>query len=193
LANTAEYEVPTWNQIHEMLIEQTEKIRKSNYHPDIIVGIARGGIVPMRILTDLLGSPQATTIEIKSYTGIAQLRQRILKQPLTISVINKKILIVDDTAESGQSFEIAKQHLVEKGAIAIRTAALYNTIAKTPLPDYFEKTIDRRVVFPWEIRETLQNILKKQTKNQTTNEEIDGLVKAGLSKQFLERVLKTLL
>ena len=60
MANT-EYEVPTWNQTYEMLLDQAEKIRKT-YQPDVIIGVARGGLVPARILTDLLEAPQVATI-----------------------------------------------------------------------------------------------------------------------------------
>ncbi len=49
-----EYEVPTWSQIYDMLLNQARKIRGDGYKPDIIVGIARGGLVPSRILADLL-------------------------------------------------------------------------------------------------------------------------------------------
>ena len=54
LASNIQYEVPTWNQIYDMLLSQAQKIQNPPYKPDIIVAIARGGSVPARILTDLL-------------------------------------------------------------------------------------------------------------------------------------------
>lgn len=193
MVNPAEYEVPTWNQIYDMLIDQSEKIQKNHYQPDIIIGIAQGGIVPTRILTDLLKKPQTTTIEIKYYTNIAQSNtQPILKQPLTIPINNKKILIVDDISDSGQSLKLAKQYLAEKGATETKTATLYTkTTTQTP-PDYVEKTTNHWVVFPWEIKETLQNILQKQNDKRDANNEFTKLLKAGLPKHLFERILKTL-
>ncbi len=193
MATPIEYEVPTWNQIYEMLIEQSEKIRKSHYQPDIIVGIARGGLIPARILTDLLETPQVATIRIEFYADIAQPSiQPLLKQPLNVPVTGKKILIVDDISDSGQSLKTAKQHLTEKGAAETKIATLYTKTTTQTIPDYFEKTADRWIVFPWEIKETLRYILQKQEGKRAANQELAKLVKAGLPKQLTERILKTL-
>jgi hypoxanthine phosphoribosyltransferase len=193
VAGTIEYEVPTWNQIYEMLIDQSDKIRKTSYQPDIIVGVARGGLVPARILTDLLETPQVATIRIEFYTDIGQPSvQPILKQPLTIPVNGKKILIVDDISDSGQSLKMAKQHLTEKGAAETRIATLYAKPTTQTMPDYVEKTAERWIVFPWEIKETLRSILQKQQGKRAANQELVKLVKAGLPKQLTERILKTM-
>ncbi|NLB77106.1 MAG: hypothetical protein GX799_11705, partial [Crenarchaeota archaeon] len=58
MASTIQYEIPTWNQIYDMLLSQAKKIQKTDYTPDIIVAIIRGGLIPARILTDLLEVPQ---------------------------------------------------------------------------------------------------------------------------------------
>jgi hypoxanthine phosphoribosyltransferase len=193
VAGTIEYEVPTWNQIYEMLIDQSDKIRKTSYQPDIIVGVARGGLVPARILTDLLETPQVATIRIEFYADIGQPSvQPILKQPLTIPVNGKKILIVDDISDSGQSLKMAKQHLTEKGAAETRIATLYAKPTTQTMPDYVEKTAERWIVFPWEIKETLRSILQKQQGKRAANQELVKLVKAGLPKQLTERILKTM-
>jgi hypoxanthine phosphoribosyltransferase len=195
LVNSIKYEVPTWNQIYTMLLEQSEKIQKDVCKPDVIIGVARGGTIPASILTDLLTTRQVATIRIEFYTDIAKSNtQPILKQPLSdvIDISGKKILIVDDISDSGQSLKLAKQHLTEKNVAEIKTATLYAKPTTQTLPDYVEKITDRWVVFPWEIKETLQSIIQKQEDKQTVNSEIDKLVKAGAPKQFLEQIFKTL-
>lgn len=193
MANTIEYEVPTWNQIYEMLIEQSEKIRQTHYQPDLIIAVARGGLVPARILTDLLETPQVATIKIEFYKDIAEPNiQPILKQPLTMEVTGKKILIVDDISDSGQSLKTAKQHLIEKGALETRIATLYAKKTTATMPEYVEKITDCWIVFPWEIKETLRQILQKQEGKRATNQELSKLIKAGLPKQLTQKILKTL-
>jgi hypoxanthine phosphoribosyltransferase len=182
-----------------MLLNQSEKIHKNHYQPDIIIGIAQGGTIPTRILTDLihLKKPQTTTttiIEIKLYTNIVQTNKHpIIKQHLTIPINGKKILIVDDISDTGQTLQLAKQYLTEKGATETKTATLYTkTTTQTP-PDYAEKTTDHWIVFPWEINETIQNILQKHKENkQATNDEFTKLLKAGLPKQLLKRTLQAI-
>jgi hypoxanthine phosphoribosyltransferase len=107
VANSVQYEIPTWNQIYDMILTQAEKIQ--GYKPDLIVGIARGGLIPARILTDMLETPLLATIEVEFYLGIAQTKaEPTLKQPLTTPVKCKKILIVDDIADTGKTLQLAK-------------------------------------------------------------------------------------
>lgn len=193
MADNIEYEVPTWNQIYDMLVDQAESIRQVGFKPDIIVGISRGGLVPCRILTDLLESPQVVTIRIEFYVGIAQRSlQPILKQPLTVSVEGKKVLLVDDISDSGQSLLLAKEHLFEKGAVEVKIATLYARTNTRVKPDFVEKETNSWIVFPWEIKETLRKIFLKQEGKRAANQEITKLIKAGLPKQLAERILKTM-
>ena len=193
MIDSIEYEAPTWNQIYKMLLKQSEKIYKSRYHPDIIVGIARGGIIPTSVLTDLLKIYQVAIIRVEFYRGIDKpSMQPVITRPLNVTVENKKILIVDDISDTGQSLKIVKHHLIEKGAMEIKIATLYTKPTTQTLPDYFEKMTDHWVVFPWELKETLQDILQKQKDKQAIHNEFVKLVQAGLPKQFLQQILKTL-
>jgi hypoxanthine phosphoribosyltransferase len=180
-----------------MLFEQSKKIYKSGYQPDIIVGIARGGMVSANILADLLDISKVAIIRIEFYADIAKPNMYpVLNQSLNVAVNGKKVLIVDDVSDSGQSLKIAKQHLIEKGANEIKIATLYAKVATQTMPDYVEKFTPHWLVFPWEIKETIQNILKKQETRENNksniNNEFAKLVKAGLPIQFLEQILKTL-
>ena len=67
-------------------LSQTQKIQKQNYKPDIIIAIARGGLIPARILTDLLETQELGYIQIEFYKDINKTRQEpILKQNLNQS------------------------------------------------------------------------------------------------------------
>jgi uncharacterized protein len=191
LASNIDYEVPTWNQIYDMLLSITQKIQNQNYRPDIIVGIARGGLVPARILSDLLETPQLSFIEAKFYTDIQQTLQKpILKQTLSTPVSFKKTLIVDDIADTGESIKLVKTHLQQQGASQIETATLYQKPWSAIIPDFYEKQTTNWVVFPWEPKETLRKIIQKQQGKRALNQEVSKLIKAGLPKQLAEKLLK---
>ena len=194
MVDSIEYEVPAWNQIYEMLLEQSEKINKTGYQPDIIVGIARGGMVPASIMADLLGVRQVVLIRIEFYDDIAKpSMQPVITQFLNVAVNGKKVLVIDDVSDSGLSLKIAKQYLIEEGAVEIKIATLYVKALSQTMPDFVEKITKHWIVFPWEIKETLQSILQKQKDKQIiNNNEFVKLLKAGLPKQFLEQILKTL-
>jgi hypothetical protein len=190
VAVETDYEVPTWSQIYEMMLNQAQKIRGDGYAPDIIVGIARGGLVPSRILADLLETRDFAIITIEYYVGIAQTaHEPILKQCLHTQLTDKKVLLVDDVSDGGRSLQLAKKHLQEQCAKEIRIATVYCKPGTITRPDYFEKETSRWIVFPWEPRETLTKIKNRKGKNAISRE-VTRLVKAGFPEQLAQRLLK---
>jgi hypothetical protein len=191
MAANIQYEVPTWNQIYDMLLAQAQKIQSDSYKPDIIVGIARGGLVPSRILADLLETRDFAIITIEYYVGIGQKsKEPVLKQCLHTQLPDKKVLLVDDVSDGGRSLQLAKKHLQEQGAKEIRIATIYCKPGTITLPDYFEKETSHWIVFPWEAKETMARIMQKAEGKRATSKEITNLVKAGLPKQLAEKLLK---
>ncbi len=131
MAANIDYEVPTWNQIYDMLLSQAQKIQSQNYKPDVIVGVARGGTIPARILSDLLETPKIGAVQIEFYVGIAETTlEPTLKQALNTQAIGKKILLVDDIADSGRSLKLA--HNLPSRARRKGNKNSY-TIPKTPI------------------------------------------------------------
>jgi hypoxanthine phosphoribosyltransferase len=119
------YEVPTWSQIYDMLLSQAQKIQAQNYKAHIVVGVSRGGLIPARILTDLLETQKLATIQISFYQDIAQpTLEPTLKQTLTVPIEGKKVLLVDDIADTGGSLKLAQTHLHQRGALETKTATL---------------------------------------------------------------------
>lgn len=189
-----DYEVPTWNQIYDMLLCQAQKIQNYPYKPDIIIGIANGGLIPARILTDLLINPELSFIQIEFYIDVNQtLQEPKLKQTLTAQVTGKSVLLVDDIADSGKSLKLAKTHLQQQNPSEIKTAVLYQKTQSTTTPNFCEKSTDNWVVFPWETKDTLQKIIQRELGKRALNQEVAKLVKAGLPKQLSDKLLKDLL
>jgi hypoxanthine phosphoribosyltransferase len=193
MAATIEYEVPTWNQIYDMLLSQTQKIQNQNYKPEIIIAIAKGGLIPARTLTDLLEIQELGYIHIEFYKDINKTRQEpTLKQNLTIQVLGKKTLLVDDIADTGRSLNLAKTYLQQQGACQIKTATLYKKPQSSTTPDFYEKQTASWVVFPWDTKETLRKIIQRQHGKRILTHEVAKLVKAGLPKQLAEKLLKAM-
>jgi hypothetical protein len=191
MAVDCEFEVCSWNQIYSMLLGQAQKIQLSHFKPDIIVAVARGGLVPARILLDLMETKDFATIQIQNYVGINQTaKEPVLKQCLNTPLTGKGVLLVDDISDGGKSLQLAKAHLEEKGATEVKTATLYVKPATLTVPDYFEKQTSNWVVFPWDAKETVREILQRQEGKRAANLEIGKLVKAGLPEQLAEKFLK---
>jgi uncharacterized protein len=192
LTGKVQYEAPTWNQIYSLLLCQAQKIYSSGFKPQILVGVSRGGWIPARVLSDLLGNANLANVKAESYTGIGKAQSNsTLTQCLSADVSGKNVLVVDEIADSGKSLKLIIGHVLERGAREIKTATLYCKSCCSFKPDFFEKETGCWVIFPWEIRETLIEILGAHKADAAqVDAEIARLAQAGVSKRLLTRVLK---
>jgi len=190
-----EFEVPKWNQIYEMLLNLAEKIRKNNFKPDIIVGVSRGGWPPARVLSDLMGNSNLANVRAEFYLGVAETKEEpVLTQPVSMEVAGKKVLVVDEVADTGKSLKLVKEHIIEKGATEVKIATVYYKPWSIVKPDYYERETSCWIVFPWEIKETVRKIVKRcREKRKSIDGEAAKLVKAGISAELVERFLKEVL
>ena len=184
----AKFKAPTWNQIYAMLVRQAEKIRCSSFKPDVIVGVTRGGWVPARVLSDLLGIDELATVGVEFYLGVAETRSApVLTQQVYVDVKEKKVLLVDDVADTGKSLLLAKKHLTQRGAAEVQVATVYRKPLSAVAPDFYENETECWVVFPWDAKETIRKMVER---GAAVNVDVAELVKAGLPKQLVEEFLK---
>jgi len=195
LPSKLEFEAPTWNQIYNMLLNLAEKIKRDGFKPDVIVGVSRGGWPPARVMSDLLGNPNLANVKVEFYLGVAETKgEPILTQPVSVEVKGKRVLVVDEVADTGKSLKLIKQHITEKGASEVKIATVYYKPWSTVKPDYYERETNRWVVFPWEIKETIQKIVKKcKEKGKSIEEDAEKLVDAGVPRKLVEKFLKEIL
>ena len=189
-AKEVRFEAPTWSQIYSMLLRQSESICKSGFEPDVIVGVCRGGWLPARVLSDLLENANLANVKAESYMGIGEAKSDpALTQCLSADVAGKAVLVVDEVADSGRSLKLVANHVHEQGAREVKTATLYYKRCCTFKPDFYEAETDCWVVFPWEIKETLREILETH-KTDAAKAEIKKLADAGVPKRLITRFLK---
>lgn len=191
MASELKFEAPTWNTIYDMLLDLADRIRKNGFKPDIIVGISRGGWPPARVLSDLLSNPNLANVKAEFYLGVAETKgEPCLTQPISMEVTGKRILIVDEVADTGKSLKLVKEHVIEQGATEAKIATVYYKPWSIVKPDYYSKQTSDWVVFPWEIKETIRKIIKKcREKGKPVEKETAKLVKAGISAQLVKRFL----
>jgi len=132
-----------------MTWEETEKevtllVQNISEKPDVIVGIARGGLVPARLLSRNLN---VRMVYVLSVIKVGE--ERKVMTEICDDLTGRKLLLVEDVLESGDSLEAGKQYLESKGAI-VKTASLYVTSQTKVKPDYYLKEVDTPPQFPWE-------------------------------------------
>tara|TARA_X000001036_G_scaffold411038_1_gene423405 strand:- start:309 stop:761 length:453 start_codon:yes stop_codon:yes gene_type:complete len=138
------------DEMHVAIIRIIEQMNDSNWMPEIILSINRGGCIP--------GIYLSHKIEIPHKVIDIQLRDSSVSP--NFSVLNdclakyKKLLIVDDINDSGNTLKLIKDHSV-KNESEIRFAALINNIKSKIKIDYQGQLIDKSknpvwYIFPWE-------------------------------------------
>ena len=191
MKDTLKFEVPSWNQIHKMLINQTEKILSDKFKPDTIIAITRGGWIPARLLSDLLEVSSIATIRVEFYIDLSRTRKKpVLTQKLIKQIKAKKILLVDDVADSGKSLQVAKNHILKKNPATLKIATLYKKPKSKIEPNFYEKITNHWIIFPWDIKETSRKLWEQTNNTHSIKNKEIKLKKSSLTKTLINKFLK---
>ncbi|WP_290902768.1 phosphoribosyltransferase [Ferroglobus sp.] len=157
--------VTNWEYMDRLCRRVAEQVREDGYEPEIIVALARGGWFAGRVLCDLLGLDDLTSLKIEHYVGTAKMSGEVkIKYPLhEESVRGKKVLVVDDIADTGKSLMTAKQHVEELGAREVKTATLQLLYTSKFTPDYFGEYLEEWawIIFPWNFMEDMIELITR--------------------------------
>jgi len=148
---TAEREVLTWERFGESNRELARAVHDSGYRPDLVVAIARGGMLFAGGLSYALGVKACGALNIEFYTGIGKTlaEPEVLRPFLDTDALDAaRVLLVDDVADSGRTLRLAVD-LLSARAAAVRSAVLYTKPTTIIRPDYSWATTDRWITFPW--------------------------------------------
>jgi len=192
LASELEFEIPSWDQIYGLLLNLANKVKKDSFKPDVIVGVSRGGWPPARVISDLLENPKLANVTAEFYVGIAETKGKpVITQPVSVPVRAKKVLVVDDVADTGESLRLVRGHLEEQGTSEVKIATIYYKPWSVVIPDYYEKETKSWIVFPWERKETVRKVVEKyKHEGKPVDEAKEKLVKSGLNRQLVERFIR---
>ncbi|MEM3383465.1 MAG: phosphoribosyltransferase [Nitrososphaerales archaeon] len=184
----AEFILPSFDDIDKMLSKLALMIRESRFEPDILIGVSRGGLIPVAILSDKLGV-KSEIVGVKYYQGVKETKEKPeIYQPILSDLSKKKVLIVDDVADLGHSLNLVKNYVQEKGAKEVRVCTLHYKPWSIVKPDYFVEETEAWIIYPWEVNETLTSFLKKLREKGLKNSEIiDEMIKKGIPKQLVEK------
>lgn len=148
---TDEREILTWDTFGTANRELASKVWDSGYHPDIIVCVARGGLLPAGSMAYALNMKKLLVLNVEFYTGVGStLLDPHLVEPIPENhgMTGKKILVVDDVADSGRTLKFVHD-LCAQYASEIRTAVLYEKPRSVLKCEYVWKTTDKWIIFPW--------------------------------------------
>lgn len=139
----------TWWQVDRAIFSLADKLRE--YKPDVIVGIARGGLIPAVRLSHILGDVELRIIDVKFYTDINEHTEMPkIVIPIHGDLKDKRVVIVDDVSDTGKTLQVVINEVKRLGASEIRVACLAMKPWTSVEPDFYVFRTDKWIVFPWE-------------------------------------------
>ncbi len=162
----------SWSKAIEYCYKLASLLLDAGESPEVIVAISRGGLIPARIVSDILGVDELVVVRSR-FWGIGG---RIHNEPVVESFKShgfkdKKILVVDEVVDTGSTMSKIVRILYDYGAVEVKTAVLHYKSTSAFKPDYYVEKLDRWVwiFYPWSFSETLYSLAKMRGENIVEN------------------------
>lgn len=144
-------EILDWDQFGEAARSLAGEVLLSGFRPDVVIAIARGGLLLAGAISYALGTKQCGSINVEFYTDIEKVLPEPIVHPPMLdapALAGKRVLLVDDVSDSGRTLAKVLDLLTEVGA-EVRTATLYTKSRTILVPDFSYRDTDDWIVFPW--------------------------------------------
>ncbi len=173
--------IVSWGEIEEWCDRMRHKVME-DYSPDTIIGIARGGLVPARILSDRMWIKDLLSVKTEHW-GITATKDgaATLKSSVSSDIKGKKVLLVDDITDTGESLRVASQHVASLEPSELKTATMLHISRSKLVPDFFAQEVDEKswtwFIFPWNVYEDLDNLVGRSLVGSMTTSEIGEVLR----------------
>jgi len=119
------------------------------YEPEIVLGVAKAGVIPGVVVASILQT---------EFSSMAVTRQEEGAQPVLISgpppsIRGRRVLIVDETCNTGSTMKLALSEVRALRPAEVRTAVSFKTGEYSP--DFHAFETDSFIILPWD-REIIQ-------------------------------------
>jgi len=129
-------------------------------------------------------------VEFYKDIGVRSNKPRIT-QPVTMEVVGKRVLVVDDVSDTGHSLRAVANHLRRKPVKELRVCTIYMKPQSIYRPDYYARTTRKWIIFPWERLEAVHLISKRFKDDQTiVTSTIRALKGSGISARLVRQLMR---
>jgi hypoxanthine phosphoribosyltransferase len=118
------------------------------YDPELVVGVATAGVVPGAVVAAMLGREFHSIVISRRYRADGPRDTPAVFSSAPVEVRGKRVLIVDETCDSGETLRLAVGAIVNAGASEVRTAVGFKTGEYDP--DFHALATESTIVLPWD-------------------------------------------
>ena len=124
------------------------------YDPELVIGIATAGVVPGAVISAILGREFHSMVVSRRFGAESVRETPAVLSAVPPSVRGKRVLVVDETCDTGDTLRLAVAACVNAGAADVKTAVAFRT--GPYVPDFHALATESTIVLPWD-REVLVN------------------------------------
>src|SRR5947208_15760827 len=149
----AERERMEWAEVGLAARTLAERILDDDYRPDMLLSIARGGLVVGGALAYALDVKNTFTMNVEFYVGVDERLPMPMILPPVPELVDLEeacVLIVDDVADTGRTLALVKDFCAGRVG-EVRAAVLYEKPRSEVRCEYVWRRTDRWIDFPWSV------------------------------------------
>ncbi|HEY9514265.1 MAG TPA: phosphoribosyltransferase family protein [Gemmatimonadaceae bacterium] len=123
------------------------KVARS-YDPEIVVGIATAGVIPGAVIAAIMGREFHSLIVSRRYHAETIRETPAILGAAPPEVRGRRVLLVDETCDTGDTLRLAVAAVVHAGASDVRTAVAFRTGPYEP--DFAALETESTIMLPWD-------------------------------------------
>jgi uncharacterized protein len=118
------------------------------YEPDVVIGIATAGVIPGAVIAAILGREFHSLVVSRRFHSSEEREAPEVFGSAPKEVRGKRVLIVDETCDSGDTLRLAISAVNEAGASEVKTAVGIRTGEYAP--DFHAIATESTIILPWD-------------------------------------------
>jgi hypoxanthine phosphoribosyltransferase len=122
------------------------------YDPELVVGIATAGVVPGAVIAAILQREFHSIVVSRRFGADTVRESPAVLSAAPAAVRGRRVLVVDETCDTGATMRLAVAAMVNAGASEVRTAVAFLTGSFQT--DFHALATESTIVLPWD-REVL--------------------------------------
>ena len=141
----------SWADFGDAARALAQQVTDDGYEPDVVLSIARGGMLVGAALGYALDVKNTWTMNVEFYTGVEErldVPMILPPVPELVDLQAERMLIADDVADTGETLRLVKDFCAGKVA-EVRCAVLYEKPRSIVKCEYVWKRTDLWIDFPW--------------------------------------------
>ena len=118
------------------------------YDPEIVIGIATAGVVPGAVIAAILNREFHSMVVSRRFRADTVRETPAVMSAAPQDIRGRRVLIVDETCDSGETIRLAVASIVNAGASDVRTAVAFRT--GDFKPDFHALATESTIILPWD-------------------------------------------